>query len=86
MHEMTIGEMLLAYEDAMELYVITNPWGDGKATSSGSSSANQGDATLTSSDVQERGLGTVQTVSDISQLPPHLQDFITETVIGKEVK
>lgn len=81
MHEMTIGEVLLACEDAMELYALTNPWGDGK---SASTSRETGDNTVSANELQNRGLAFVRETDDLTELPPYVQDLIRETVIGKE--
>jgi len=41
MHEMIVSEVLLAWEDAMALYVLTNPFG-GEKDGAGSSTSSAG--------------------------------------------
>lgn len=78
---MSIGDVFLAYEDAMELTVLTNPFGNGDDASKkpgDSQSRTIADETISSADIAERGLGHVYEVNDLKQLPPHIQDLVRD--------
>lgn len=78
-HEMTISQVLLAWEDAMAYLVLTN--GSGEASETATESRSGTATTIGSTEMERLGLAVVRE-GNRKDLPPHIRDFVDEVIGG----